>query len=54
MCISVTNGPISASCSRGRVDHEVGSLGDDVQVVVGDEGGDLDDDVAQGLEAGHL
>ena len=38
----------------GRVDHEVGALGDDVQVVVSDERGDFDDDVAQRLKASHL
>ena len=35
----------------GLVDDEVGALGDDLELVVGDEGGDLDDDVAIGLEA---
>ena len=38
----------------GLVDDEVGALGHDGEVVVGDEGGDLDDDVAGRVEAGHL
>ncbi len=39
----------------GRLVHdEVGALGDDVELVVGDEGGDLDDDVTGGVEARHL
>ena len=42
-------------CASARlVDDEVGSLGDDVELVVGDEGGDLHDHVAVGLEPGHL
>ncbi len=38
----------------GLVDHQVGSLGDDVQVVVGEQRGDLDDDMARRVETGHL
>ena len=38
----------------GLVDNEVGPLGDDVQFVVGDDGGDLDDHVHRRIEAGHL
>jgi hypothetical protein len=43
-----------ASVSPLLVDDEVGSLGDDVQFVVGDDGGDLDDHVHRRIEAGHL
>jgi dUTP pyrophosphatase len=39
---------------RGLVDHQVGALGHDLEVVVGDDGGDLDDGVAGGVEPGHL
>ena len=46
--------PISASCSGRRVEHEIGPFGDDVEVIVGDECRDLDDDVTLGFEAGHL
>ena len=39
----------------GRLVHdEVGPLGDDLQLVVGDDRGDLDDDVLGRIEAGHL
>ena len=38
----------------GRVDDEVGALVDDLQVVVGDERGDLDDQCACRVETGHL
>ena len=37
----------------GAYDH-VGTLCDDVQLVVGHDRGDLDDDVAGRLEPGHL
>jgi len=37
-----------------RRDDEVGPFGDDRELVVGDERGDLDDDVPVGVEAGHL
>ena len=36
------------------VDDEVGALGDDPQLVVGDDRGDLDDAVAGVVEPGHL
>ena len=36
------------------VHHQVGALLDDGQVVVGDEGGDLDDGVARRIEPRHL
>ena len=35
-------------------DHQVGSLGHDGQVVVGDQGGHLDDDIAFDVQSGHL
>ncbi len=38
----------------GGVDDEVRTLGYDLELVVGHEGGDLHDDVAVLLEAGHL
>ena len=36
------------------VDDQVGAFGDHGQVVVGDQGGDLHDDVAGRVEPGHL
>jgi len=33
---------------------EIGAFGDHLEVVVRDEGGDLDDGVACGIEPGHL
>jgi hypothetical protein len=36
------------------VDHEVGALGHDVELVVGDQRGDLDDGVALRVQPGHL
>ena len=36
------------------VDDQVGSLGDDLQLIVGDQGGDLDDHVLRRVEPGHL
>ena len=38
----------------GLVDDEVGPFGDDLELVVGDDGGDLDDHVPGRIEAGHL
>ena len=38
----------------GLVDHEIGTLGDDREIVVGDDGGDLDDDVAGVVQPRHL
>ena len=37
-----------------RVEHQVGTLGHDGEVVVGEEGRDLDDDVLGRIEARHL
>jgi dUTP pyrophosphatase len=39
---------------RGLVHGDVGTLGHDPELVVGDERGQLEDDVAQGIEPGHL
>jgi hypothetical protein len=39
---------------HGGVDDQVWPLGDDGQVVVGDQDGDLQDDVTVCVEAGHL
>ena len=36
------------------VDDKVGPLGDDLEVVVGEEGGDLDDHVLGGVETCHF
>ena len=36
------------------MDHDVGAFGDDRQLVVGDDRGDLDDDVVDVVEARHL
>ena len=48
MCI-VAHDLVHAGQRLGRlVDHEVGALGHDLELVVGDERGDLDDDVAAG------
>ena len=33
---------------------EIGAFGQDVQVVVGDQGGDLDDDITTGIQSRHL
>ena len=38
----------------GGMNDEIGALGDELEVVVGEEGGDLDDRVACGVETGHL
>ena len=38
----------------GGPDDEIGTFGDDLELVVGDERCDLDDDVAVGIESGHL
>ena len=46
MCISTTTGSIAGERLGGLVDDEVGALGDDLELVVGDDRGDLDDDVA--------
>ena len=40
--------------ASGLVHDQVGPLGDDLEVVVGDEGGDLHDQVVDRVEAGHL
>jgi hypothetical protein len=39
---------------RSDGDDEVGALRDHLEVVVGDQGRDLDDHVSIGLEPGHL
>ena len=39
---------------RRLMDDQVRTLRDDVEVVVGDQGRDLDDDVGPRVEAGHL
>jgi len=39
---------------RRLVDDEVGALGDDGEVVVSDQGRDLDDHVRVGVQPGHL
>jgi hypothetical protein len=36
------------------VDHEIRTLGDDHEIVVGDQRGDLDDDVGRVIEPRHL
>jgi hypothetical protein len=36
------------------VDHQIGPFGHHLQLVVGDQCGDLDDDVARRVESGHL
>ena len=38
----------------GLVNDQIRALGDDVQVIIGDQGGDLHDDVAGLVEAGHF
>ncbi len=54
VCISRTTGSIASSWSAAGVHDQVGALGDHGQLVVGDQGGDLHDDVAGGVEPGHL
>ena len=54
VCISVTKSPISSICSGDGVDDEVGTFGDHDEVVVGDQRGDLNDDVTLRFEARHL
>ena len=44
--MSTHDASIASSTGSGDVDDEVGALGDDLQVVVGDDRGDLDDLVA--------
>ena len=55
---SLVHGPHDVVHPRqhvGRlVDHEVGALGHDVELVVGDQRGDLDDGVALRVQPGHL
>jgi len=38
----------------GGSDHQVGAFGHHGEVVIGDQGGDLHDDVAPRVESGHL
>ena len=40
--------------SCGLVDDEVWAFGHDIEIVVGDQGGDLHNDVGVGLEASHF
>ena len=54
VCISTTNGSIAGEHVVVDVDHDVGSLGDDRQLVVGDDRGDLDDHVVLVVEPRHL
>ena len=54
VCISTTKGSIRVEHVIVLVDHEIGTFGDDRQLVVGDDGGDLDDDVAAVVETRHL
>ncbi len=52
--MSTTNGIHAGQHLVGLVDHEVGTLGDDREVVVGDDRGDLDDHVRRVVEPRHL
>ena len=54
VCISVTKGTHLGELLGRGVEHEVGSFGDDGELVVGDERRDLDDDVTLRFEARHL
>jgi hypothetical protein len=36
------------------VDHQIGAFGDDVEFVVGNQGGDLDNHVFRRFEASHF
>ena len=54
VCISVTKSPISAICSGVAWMTRSGPSAIDVEVVVGDQRRDLDDDVTQRFESGHL
>ena len=54
VCMSRTKSSMVASCSAVVAHHQVGTLGHDGQLVVGDQRGDLDDDMAVDVEPGHL
>ncbi len=54
VCISTTTGSIAGEDVVVGMDDEIGALGDDAQLVVGDDGGDLDDAVSGVVEPGHL
>ena len=53
VCILRTTSSISKLLGR-RTDDEVGPFCDDVELVVGDDRGDLDDDVVRWVQSGHL
>ena len=52
--MSTTKGSIVANTSSDWWIDQIGTLGDDLEFVVGDQRGDLDDDVTRRLQAGHL
>ena len=54
VCMRTTTSSISASSSSVAWTTRSGPSATIVEVVVGDERGDLDDDVSAGIEAGHL
>ena len=54
VCMSTTTGSMPDERLGRLVHDEVGALGDDLELVVGDDRGDLDDDVLRRVEAGHL
>ena len=54
VCMARTIGSMAASSSLGGADHEIGPFGHDLEVVVGHQRGDLDDDVTSGVESRHL
>ena len=54
MCIVRTTSSIAGQRLGRLVHDEVGALGHDLELVVGDDRGDLDDDVAGRVEPGHL
>ncbi len=54
VCIERTTSSMPSKRLGGCRQHQIRTFGDDLEVIVGDEGGDLDDDVAAGVQAGHL
>ena len=54
VCMSRTKSSMSASWAAWPTTTRSGPSATTSQVVVGDQGGDLDDDVALRVEAGHL
>ena len=38
----------------GGVDDQIDAFSQDVEIAIGDDGGDLDDDMALGVQAGHF